>query len=62
MDGQMGEERFHFGGAHLGGMAPVVEQDVAPDPVDVGLLSANRIVFEAQGRYAPGPAILGDAG
>jgi len=45
----VGHERFHFGSAHFGRMADIVKEDVAFDPADVGLLSANGIVFEADG-------------
>jgi len=45
---QVGEERFDFGDAHVPGVAFVVEQDEAFDPVDRGLFSADGGVFEAQ--------------
>jgi len=45
---QGGEERFDVGDAHVPGVAFVVEQDEAFDPVDVGLFSADGGVFEAQ--------------
>ena len=46
--GQVGEEGFHFDTAHVFGMALVVEEDVARDPIGVGLLGAIGIVFEPQ--------------
>jgi len=45
---QVGEKRFNFGDAHVPGVAFVVEEDEAFDPVDVGLFSADGVVFEAQ--------------
>jgi len=47
--GQVGEKGLDFGVAHLGGMAFVVEQDVAPDPVHVGFLGADGIPAQAEG-------------
>jgi len=34
--------------AHLLGMAFAVEEDVAPDPIDVDLFGADRVVLEAK--------------
>ena len=48
-DGQVGEESFDFGGAHLVGVALVVEEDEAADPVDVGLFGADGVVFDPDG-------------
>jgi len=48
VDGQVGEEGLDFGDAHLFGMAFVVEEDVAPDPVDVSFFGAVGVVFAAQ--------------
>jgi hypothetical protein len=45
---QVGEEGFDLGCVHLGGVAFVVEEDVASDPVHVRVLGADGIVFEAQ--------------
>ena len=45
---QVGEKRFDFGDAHVPGVAFVVEEDEAFDPVDVGLFSADGGVFDAQ--------------
>jgi len=39
----------NFWCAHLGGMTLVVEQNVASDPIDVGLFGAKGVVFKAQG-------------
>ena len=47
--GQVGEKGFDFGGAHVVGMALVMEQDETCDPADVGLLGADGVVLEAQG-------------
>ncbi len=45
----MGEEGFNFGATHVLGMALVVKQNMARDPVDVSFLGADGIVFEAYG-------------
>ena len=45
----MGQERSHFGSAHFGRLADIVKEDVAFDPVDVGLLGTDGVVFEADG-------------
>jgi len=45
----MGEKGLNFRCAHLGGMAHVMEGDLAFDPVDVGLLGTDGVVFEADG-------------
>ena len=47
--GQVGEEGFDFRGSHIFGMSFVVEEDEAFDPVDVGFLGADGVVFEADG-------------
>jgi hypothetical protein len=44
--GQMGQNGFDFLASHLLGVAFVVEQNVAFDPVYISLLGANGIVFE----------------
>ena len=44
VDGKWGEEGFDFGCGHVGRVALVVEEDVAPDPVQVGGLGARRVV------------------
>ena len=49
LHGQVGQECFYFGSAHFGRMAHAVEKDVALDPVDVGLLGADRAMLEADG-------------
>lgn len=48
-DGEVGEEGLDFWGAHVFGVAFAVEEDVAFDPVAVGLFGAVGVVFEAQG-------------
>jgi len=47
--GQVGQEGLDFGRAHVFGMAFVVEQDEALDPVHVGFFGADRIVLDADG-------------
>jgi hypothetical protein len=49
--GQGREECLNLLAANVQGMALVVEQDEAPDPVDVGLLGPDRVVLEAD-RFA----------
>jgi len=46
---QMGEKSFDFRDAHFLWMPFVMEQDIALDPVDIGLFGANRVVFDAYG-------------
>jgi hypothetical protein len=48
-DGKRREELGDLGGAHLGGMALTVEDDVAPDPADVRLLGAAAVVARLEG-------------
>jgi hypothetical protein len=48
-DGEVGEEGLDFWGAHVFGVTFVMEEDVAFDPVAVGLFGAVGVVFEAQG-------------
>jgi hypothetical protein len=48
LDGEPTEELRDLSGAHLGRMALVVEQDVAADPRDVGLLGAAAAVACAE--------------
>jgi hypothetical protein len=47
IDSQMGQKSLDLGSAHVGGMALVMEQDIACDPADVGLLRTDRVVLEA---------------
>ena len=49
IDSEVGQEGLHLGSAHLLGMALVVEEDEAFDPVDVGLAGARRVVHETDG-------------
>jgi hypothetical protein len=49
LDGQVGQECFHLGGAHFDRVAHVVEKDVAFDPANVGLLGADGVVLETDG-------------
>ncbi len=49
MDGEVGEECLDFGRAHVFGVAFVMEEDVAFNPVFVGLLGAVGVVFGANG-------------
>lgn len=44
LHGQMGEKCFHLGCPHLRGMPLLMEQDEAPDPIDVSLLGADAVV------------------
>lgn len=48
-DGEVGDEGLDFGGAHVFGVVFVVEEDVAFDPVFVGLFGAVGVVFETDG-------------
>lgn len=48
-DGEVGKEGLDLGGAHLAGVAFVVEEDEASDPGDVGLFGADRVVLAADG-------------
>jgi len=48
-DGQGAEKACDFRRAHLGGMALAVEEDVAADPPDVGLLGAGRGAWAGAG-------------
>ncbi len=45
--GQVGQELLDLLIAHLLGVPLVMEQNVAPNPVDVGLPGADVVVFEA---------------
>lgn len=47
--GKVGQERRCLTSAHFAGMALVVEEDVALDPVDAGLVGAVGVVFQADG-------------
>src|SRR5512132_1503319 len=44
LHGERGEEARDFGTAHLCGVTLAVEEDVALDPADVGLLGAAAVV------------------
>ena len=46
---QVGQEGFYLRHAHLLGMEFIMEEDVAPDPVHVGLFGADGIVLELDG-------------
>lgn len=59
--GQVGEEGFDFGRAHLGGMAFLVEEDVAFDPAEVGFFGAQGVMVEA-GAFAGLVEQFGGAG
>jgi hypothetical protein len=48
VDGEVGQELLDLGSAHVAGMAFVVEQDEADDPLAVAVLSAEGIVADAQ--------------
>ena len=45
--GQVSEKGFHFCATHVLGVALVVKQDKAFDPVRVGLFGADRIMLES---------------
>jgi len=47
LDGQVGEKGFDLLGAHLFGVALVVEEDEAADPVHIGFLGADGVVLAA---------------
>lgn len=47
-DGQGAEEASDLGRPHLRGVALVVEEDVPPDPRDVGVLGASAVVASAK--------------
>jgi|GEM_PF-5340700 len=46
---EVGEEGLDLRGAHVFGMAFVVEEDEALDPIHIGLFGAIRVVFAADG-------------
>ena len=46
LNGQVGEEGFNIRDAHLLGMALMMKQDVAANPLHVGLLCTVGIVLE----------------
>jgi len=48
-DSQMGEEGDDFGRAQVFGVAFVMEEDEAFDPIHIGFFGADGIVFEADG-------------
>lgn len=45
---QMREEGADFRNPHFAGVTLVMEEDEAPNPVDVGFFGAERIMFETQ--------------
>ncbi len=47
--GEVGNKGLNFFGAHVFGMAFIVEEDVANDPVFVSLFGALGIMFNADG-------------
>ena len=47
--GQVREKLLDLGGAHLARVAFVVKEDEAPDPTDVGLFGAGRVVLDSDG-------------
>ena len=48
-DGKVGDECLNFFNAHVFGMAFFVEEDVAANPVHVGLFGALGVVLDADG-------------
>jgi hypothetical protein len=48
-DGEVGEEGFDFGDAHVSGVPFVMEEDVAAYPLDVGLFGLVGVVFKSEG-------------
>jgi len=50
LHGQGAQELGDLGGAHLRGVALAVEEDVAPEPVDVGLLGPPAAVARSSAR------------
>ncbi len=49
VDGEGGEKRFDVVGGEVGGVALVVEEDEAADPVQVGGFGARGVVAQAEG-------------
>ena len=49
LDGEGAQEAGDFGRPHVGGVALVVEENVATDPRDVGLLGAAAVMSGADG-------------
>ena len=49
VDGQVGEEGFDGVGCEVERVLLLVVENEAPDPVDVGLLSAARMAFATDG-------------
>jgi hypothetical protein len=47
-DGQVRQERLDFRSPHVAGMPLVVKEDVAANPVDVGLLGADRVMEQTE--------------
>jgi hypothetical protein len=48
LNGKMAQESGDFFFAHLSRMPFLVEEDVAPDPIQVGLLGADAVTFDPQ--------------
>ena len=46
-DGEVGEECFDLGWPHFAGMAFIVEDNVANDPIAVGFFGADGVVQES---------------
>jgi hypothetical protein len=49
LGGEVGDEGLDFGDAHVFGMAFIVEEDVAANPVYVGLFGAVGVMLDANG-------------
>jgi hypothetical protein len=47
LHGQVGQEPLDLRFAHFLGVPLAMKQDVAPDPIHVGLLGADAVVLEA---------------
>lgn len=48
LDREMAQEGGDLGFAHLGRMAFLVEEDEAPDPIEISLLGADAVALDAQ--------------
>ncbi len=48
ISGEIAEEGSDLLLGHVAGMAFPMEEDVAANPIDVGLLGADAVVFDAQ--------------
>ena len=53
LDRQMGQEGVDFRLGHLGGVAHVVEMNVAPDPMTIGLLRPPAVMARTHGLAKP---------